>query len=336
MIRSTAEPGRAPVFLWRPFMPTFSIIIPVKPSGAIKALEALRRLPTDEYPFEVFVAEGTMPSRQRNLAARQAHGEIIYFLDDDSLVTDANLPRCAAVVRDSSVAVAGGPSLTPPSDSFLQRLFGFALSSPFGAGAMRNRYRAVGTARETTEQELILCNLAVRRDIFLEAGGFDERLYPNEENELLDRINSAHRLVHDPGMAVWRSQRSTLRAFMRQMFSYGRGRAQQTLLAGPRSLMSFLPLLFVFYLVVVPFLSDFWVWRFPLALYGLAALFSAVAAAFGSGKPGAAAVLLIFPIMHICNGLGLLKGFVCGKPVVATDDTVVVIRKLKSFEDQTW
>ena len=269
------------------------------------------------------------------MAARQAAGEILYFLDDDSLVLPDNLTKCAEAFEDRQVAVVGGPSLTPLSDSLLQRLFGLALTSLFGAGGMRNRYRAYGNRRETSEKELILCNLAFRRDIFLASGGFDERLYPNEENELLDRISVSNKLVHDPKMAVSRSQRPSLAAFMRQMFSYGRGRGQQTLLAGPRSAMSFVPLIFVVYLVLVPFLPASWLWRFPLVLYGLGSFASALSTAISSGTSAALNLLLIFPIMHICNGLGLLRGLVGGKPATG-ERPAVMIRKVKDFEDSAW
>lgn len=317
-------------------MPRFSIIIPVKPGGTITALEALKNL---EYPtelFEILVAEGTCPSRQRNLAAREAQGDLLYFLDDDSRPVPDALQRCAAAFRDSGVAVVGGPSLTPAGDTRLQRLFGAALSSLFGAGAMRNRYRATGSLRRTTEKELILCNLAFRRDLFLDADGFDERLYPNEENELLDRIAACGQmLLHEPAMAVERSQRPTLTAFMRQMFGYGRGRAQQTLLAGPGSVVSFAPLLLVCYLLLLPLLPAAPLWSVPLFAYAaLVAIFSLVAAV-GSGRLENLLLLLLFPLMHCCNGAGLLWGFAGGRPLRRRDGQVVV-RRVKGFDQDAW
>lgn len=317
-------------------MPKFSIIIPVKPGGAVAALDSLRKLDSSVHRFEILVAEGKLPSRQRNLAAEQCRGEVLYFLDDDSRVAPECLALCAGALEEHTVAVVGGPSLTPEDDSRLQRLFGSALSSLFGAGSMRNRYQAVGRPRETTEQELILCNLAFRRDRFLAAGGFDERLYPNEENELLDRISAAgFKMVHLPAMGVLRSQRSTLAAFVRQMFAYGRGRAQQTLLAGPRSAASFMPLVFVLYLLLLPLLPAIMIFKLPLIAYAGLAIISAVAAMVSSGRLETALVLFVFPVMHCCNGIGLLYGFLGGKPHVPPSADVV-IRVVKSAEQATW
>jgi glycosyltransferase involved in cell wall biosynthesis len=320
-------------------MTTFSIIIPVKPGGTVTALKALKVL---EYPvarFEILVAEGTCPSRQRNLAAREARGDLLYFLDDDSRPVPDALWRCADAFSAAGVAVVGGPSLTPAGDTRLQRLFGAALSSLFGAGAMRNRYRATGSLRRTTEKELILCNLAFRRELFLEADGFDERLYPNEENELLDRIAaSGHDLLHDPAMAVERSQRPTLTAFMRQMFGYGRGRAQQTLLAGPGSLVSFAPLLFVLYLLLLPLLSllpGAPLWGIPLLAYAILVAVFSLGGAVTRGRLENLLLLFLFPLMHCCNGAGLLWGFAGGKPVRARDGRVAV-RRVKGFDQDDW
>jgi succinoglycan biosynthesis protein ExoA len=313
-------------------VPTFSFIIPVKPGGTVRALEALRQITSQTFPHEILISEGAQPSRQRNLAAQQARGDVLYFLDDDSRVTADCLAQCAGVLDDPAVAVTGGPSLTPADDSPLQHLFGCALSSPFGAGGVRNRYRSVGTVRETTERELILCNLAIRRDVFLAAGGLDERLYPNEENELLDRIRAAgHTLVHNPSMWVRRSQRATIMAFSRQMFSYGRGRGQQTLIAGPGSLMSFMPLAFVAYLVLFPLLSTSVFWKLPAVAYMALDVLFTLAAMSGSGRYTAISLLAIFPLMHCANGIGLLYGLLGGKPRQASGNDVT-IRRIKEFE----
>jgi len=289
---------------------TYTIIIPVKPAGAVRALERLRK--SVDYPaerFEVLVAEGRQPSRQRNLAAAEAKGEVLYFLDDDSLTGSGFLRSAARHFADPAVAVVGGPSLTPETDSLFQRAVGIALASPLGGGGARNRYRRTGTARATSERELILCNLAFRKEIFLTMGGLDERLYPNEENELLDRIaKGGLGLCHNPDLAVHRSQRPTLRAFCRQFFGYGRGRGEQTRIAGARSVVDFLPSLFLAYLLVLPLLP----WRvalLPLGVYGLAVIVSSLAGAAEKRLfPAIPWLMILYPSLHLCYGFGFVKG----------------------------
>jgi succinoglycan biosynthesis protein ExoA len=320
-------------------MPTFSFIIPVKPSGFVAAVASLRQIAAPPDLFEVLIAEGCSPSRQRNAAANVARGEIIYFLDDDSLVAADCLTLCSQILEDQAVAVVGGPSLTPAGDSLLQQLIGSALASLLGAGAVRNRYRACGVTRSTTEKELILCNLAIRRAVFIDSGGFDERLYPNEENELLDRIVSrGMKLVHAPGMAVRRSQRRTLKLFIRQMFAYGRGRAQQTLIAGPGTIIGFAPLAFLLYLSLLPLLPLTRLTLAPLFAYLILVLGFSAAAVISSGSLARLLLVPLYPLMHISNGWGLLYGLLGGKQgrSRACVAAGVTIRRLKEFEQLTW
>lgn len=285
-----------------------SVIIPVKPGGYVAALDPLQRLDDDSPDFEVIVAEGSRPSRQRNLAAAAAGGDILYFLDDDALVQADALKRLAAAFAEPKVVVVGGPSLTPDSDSMFQRAIGQTLSSAFGGGAIRNRYRQHGRLRETDDRELILCNLAIRKAVFLESGGLDERLYPNEENELIDRLRaSGARLLHDPDMFVTRSQRPTYRAFIRQMLTYGRGRAEQSLLSRTFSFKAIIPVLFACYLLSLPLSPGLW-YFIPALAYLVALLVTIVISLGRAGASLALRMPLLFLLLHFCYGFGFLVG----------------------------
>ncbi len=189
----------------------------------------------------------------------------------------------------------------------------------------------------TCDRELILCNLSLRRERFLALGGFDERLYPNEENELMDRImQDGGRLIHDPGLAVYRSQRPTLGAFIRQMYGYGRGRGEQTVLSGVIKPVTFIPPLFIFYLLLLP-LSHKAVYYAPLLCYLILDLVFTGYEGLKQGNPGSALLLpVIFPIFHFCYGLGMIRGLcsvVWKKASPAGTD--VTIRRVKEF-GQVW
>lgn len=310
---------------------SFSIIIPVKPGGFVAACHHLSTIMADSPDYEILLAEGCAPSRQRNLAAGEASGDILYFLDDDSLITRENLAFIAEEMANPAVAVVGGPSITPPTDSRLQQLFGCALASFIGSGAVQNRYRQQGKTRDTSDKELILCNLAVRRSVFMALGGFNECLYPNEENEFLERVISAgYRLIHNPAMLVYRSQRKTLKAFVHQMFSYGRGRGQQTLISSSFSVTSFVPLFFVVYLVLLLTGIKYVLLLLPLMVYVI--LIVAGSLLTLSRTRNICSLLLpgIFPLMHIANGMGLLWGLTQGKPV-SVSDSFIQIRRIKDM-----
>lgn len=315
-------------------MSTFSIIIPVKPGGYVAACQHLEKIMPESSNCEILLAEGCAPSQQRNRAALEASGDVLYFLDDDSLINAENLAACSCALNDPAVAVVGGPSVTPGDDSWLQQLFGFALASSFGSGAVNNRYRVYGEARETTDKELILCNLAVRRSVFTTLGGFNERLYPNEENEFLERVTSVgYKLLHDPSMFVLRSQRRTLKAFIRQMFSYGRGRAQQTLITSSYSVTSFIPLFFVVYLVMTLIWIKSVLLLVPLMVYLCAAFVSSLLVLRQTDCLASLLLIGLYPLMHIVNGIGLLWGLIRGKPEPVCD-SCIQIRKIKAFGEQ--
>jgi len=288
---------------------TFSIIIPVKPGGQVAALAALRRLDFPVEAYEVLVTEGCRPSVQRNRAAEQASGELLYFLDDDSLVNADALSHIADAMRDPTVAVIGGPSVTPVTDTPFQRSISYALQSLLGGGGVRTRYRALGVRRRTDERELILCNLCFRRDLFLKHGGLDERLYPNEENELLDRLQAAGQIfLHDPQLAVQRSQRSTVRAFLRQMYGYGLGRGEQTRISRRLPLAALIPPLFFLYVLSLTFVHAWW-YFLPLWLYLLLVLAAAGSTLLEQSVPGIGIrMIAIIPVMHLCYGAGIIIG----------------------------
>lgn len=306
--------GESPVFLCligESVTPRWSIVIPVKPGGAVRALDAIAVINYPKELVEVIVAEGSRPSSQRNRAAAAAAGEFIYFLDDDSIIKPHVLTRATEHFSDPQVAAVGGPSLTPSSDNLWQKAFGVALSSLVGGGSVRNRYRKSGGPRLTGDNELILCNLAFRREIFLGSGALDERLYPNEENELMDRIRSAGwKLLHDPDLAVTRSQRPSYTAFARQLFTYGRGRGEQTVISGRVTPVSFIPSIFVLYLLLLPFLDNP-VYSLPLLCYAVSAVATGLLESAKRRSPWLfPLLLLVIPTLHIAYGSGMFPGLI--------------------------
>lgn len=238
--------------------PHVTIIVPTKPGQAeIPSVEAARQLDYPHERIDIIVARGKQPAIQRNRALREATGEIIYFLDDDARPAPGSLRRAVQHFQnDPKVQMVGGPNLCPADAPFLEQVFAVVLASWIAFGPSRARYDRVGVARPSGEKELILCNLLARRATMLEVGGFDEALYPNEENALMDEVQKRGGiLLYDPDVLAERRPRSTLRAFCKMLMTYGRGRAEQFRLhPTPGSAMNFVPPLFVLYCLTLPLL----------------------------------------------------------------------------------
>jgi succinoglycan biosynthesis protein ExoA len=293
-------------------LPLVTVIIPTRPGDAEpRALAAVRRMAYPRDRMEVIVARGRQPSVQRNAALRAARGDFLYFLDDDSLPQPGNLRRALALFEDPATAMVGGPNLCPPEAPLLERVFAVVLSSLLAFGPSRARYDSVGTVRASSEKELILCNLMARREPVAALGGFDEALYPNEENALMDELQKrGNKLLYDPEFTVHRRPRPTLGAFCRMLMTYGRGRAEQFRLhPTPGSALNLIPPLFCVYLAVAPVLA--WRWPaglWPLALYALAVLAQTLVSA---SRHGALRSVLASPLMvlsHVFYGLGFWRG----------------------------
>jgi len=122
------------------------------------------------------------------------------------------------------------------------------------------------------------------------------------------------------------------------MFSYGRGRGQQTLIAGPDSVTAFIPLFFLLYLICLPLTTGIHFSRVPLYAYlALDFLFSIQAVA-SSGSLHRLLLFFLFPVMHLANGFGLLYGLLMGKVGVTntTGQASITISRIKEFGQSAW
>ena len=294
-------------------MPSVTVLIPTRPDQAeILAVAGARSLDYPPDKLEILVARGKQPSVQRNAGMKAARGELICFLDDDSVAQPGHLRRAVAHFRDPKVKIVGGPNVCPPDAPELEQVFALVLASWLAFGPSRARYTPVGAARETGEKELILCNLLARRDALLELGGFDEALYPNEENALMDELQKrGGKLLYDPEAIVFRRPRRTLKAFAKMLVNYGRGRAEQfrehpTL----GSALNFIPPGFLVYLVTLPALV-FLVGKLglmPLVLYALALLLQTLANLPRGGVVRSLGAVPLIVLTHVLYGLGFWRG----------------------------
>jgi succinoglycan biosynthesis protein ExoA len=335
-------------------LPSVTIVIAARPGQAqVQAVAGARALRYPEEKLEVIVARGRQPSAQRNRALQAARGEWVYFLDDDSVADPHNLERAARYFSAPETRMVGGPNICPPEAPGLEQVFALVLSSCLAFGPSRARYTPVGQPRAASEKELILCNLLARRSAMLELGGFNEALYPNEENALMDELQKrGGKLMYDPELIVYRRPRSNLRAFARMLLTYGRGRAEQFRLHPTfGSLLNFVPPLFCVYLLglIAALIAAPRLGKLLLAPLGLYFFMLLVQASLLMGKRSGqhapamvtrlframAAVPLIF-LTHALYGLGFWRGLFTKLGSARNASQEVVLDPLKELGKAEW
>ena len=224
--------------------------------------------------------------------------------------------------------MVGGPNLCPPDAPKPEQAFAAVMGNWLAFGPSCARYTPVGHLRATGEKELILCNLLARRATLLAAGGFDEALYPNEENALMDAVTArGGKLLYDPEFFVQRRPRPTLEAFVKMLLNYGRGRAEQFRLHPTfGSALNFVPPLFCLYLLLTPWLPTLLLW--PLGLYAAAVL--AQACTLNTCPVcGLPRMLPLIVLTHVCYGLGFWRGwFTRLKPATTIAPVAVILETI--------
>jgi succinoglycan biosynthesis protein ExoA len=213
--------------------PRYTLIIPVaRFEEAEPALERLREF-APASGLQILVAIGRHPARQRNAALSKSAGAVVVFLDNDCVIGPSYWDELERDFERPEVGVVGGPALLRPAAGSRERIFHALLTHPFVVGPLRARYAALGKFRASSQTELILCNLAARREVFAQIGHLPIELYPNEENEWLDRAQTAGvGIFYDPALQVFRPQRQTWAALARMLVRYGIGRTKQLQVSG--------------------------------------------------------------------------------------------------------
>jgi glycosyltransferase involved in cell wall biosynthesis len=201
-----------------------SVIVPFHRDLTLLArcLAALHPLPPDSEL--IIVADGTVddcrdvaaahrarvitisgpsgPAVARNVAARMAAGDVLVFIDADVMVSGGALTRLARMFVDEprTSAVFGAYDERPVHPGFVSQYKNLAHSYIHQSSAPRTQTFWAGFG-------------AVRRDVFLALGGFDERFRrPSVEDiDFGYRLTDAgHTVILDPSLCACHQKRWTL------------------------------------------------------------------------------------------------------------------------------
>jgi GT2 family glycosyltransferase len=141
----------------------------------------------------------------RNKGLAIARGDIIAFLDDDSMIQPGWLSSLLRVYRDEKVGAAGGRVIRRPEPYCNQQNGSPQLTvQPSGIVIARD-IDCPGNGKIEVDH-LIGCNMSFRRQALEDVGGFDPTYTLTnlrEETDLCIRVKKAGwRIIYDPSIAV--------------------------------------------------------------------------------------------------------------------------------------
>jgi GT2 family glycosyltransferase len=177
--------------------------------------------------------------KAQNLAIRHAEGKILAFFDDDVEVTPEWITIAADFFRSKAIDVMQGPIMIPPQMQSNEELM-----------RLQRRYRTINFVQYPSDmieiKTITGANMAIRREVFLNVGYFNEELGPgrsgiSEDVEFAQRvIRSGSHIGYEHRAAVYHEvdwSRLTEEFFQQRHEQQGRSR----LIYKKQSLVSIMP-----------------------------------------------------------------------------------------------
>jgi GT2 family glycosyltransferase len=218
--------------------PRISVVVCTHNGGATigSCLDALSRI---EYPdFEVIVVDdgsndGTSSiaaefdvrlirtanrglSSARNTGLEAATGEIVAFTDDDACPDRDWLRYLAQAFETSAHVGIGGPNVSPPDGSLVERAVACAPGGPIHV-----------LLSDDVAEHIPGCNMAFRREALQMIGGFDPTFrIAGDDVDVCWRLQERGWTIgFSPAGVVVHRRRRSVRAYLRQQVEYGKAEA---------------------------------------------------------------------------------------------------------------
>lgn len=171
-----------------------------------------------KFDLKLIRQKNTGPAGARNRGVAEARGEFVAFTDDDCLPTPTWLEKLVSMLSEKPDALVGGSTFNGLKDDL------FAETSQLIVQLVYEHFN-----RDPSDAYFFASNnIAMRRDSFVQVGGFDFSFsVASEDREFCDRWRMRGRLlVWERNALIEHRHSQTLAGFCRLHFRYGQGAFQ--------------------------------------------------------------------------------------------------------------
>lgn len=184
-------------------------VIIIDDGSTDKTLEVLSELKTQNSKLKILKQKHKGVSEARNLGAKKAQGQILAFIDSDCVPEKNWLKNIVAALSNLTVGAVGAGYSGGADNSFWQRFCYEELSF-----RRRKMNKFVTTALSN--------NMACRKNLFWEAGGFPKKYPVCEDMFLTYQISRKYKISWLKGNGVKHHFKKSLKSFLKHQYFFGR------------------------------------------------------------------------------------------------------------------
>lgn len=162
----------------------------------------------------------TRPAQKRDIGAQKSRGTILAFIDDDAYPSNNWLHEAMPLFERKKADVICGPGILPPIASFWEHTFDEILKTWIGNADLTLR---VTPKKERYVDDYPSMNFLIKKDVFLQLGGFNSDYWPGEDSKLCeDIVYKLHgKIFYSPRVVVYHHRRNSLLPYLKQHGQYG-------------------------------------------------------------------------------------------------------------------
>lgn len=179
---------------------------------------------SQQISIQYYYKENTGPGQSRNYGVERAKGEYVLIVDSDAVLPAGYLKAIDDELRKQPCDAFGGPDASHPSFTPIQKAISYSMTSFFTTGGIR------GGKKQMEKFHPRSFNMGVRRDVYLQLGGFSPMrfskmsLYGEDIDFSIRIFRGGYSCRLFPEAWVWHKRRTDFKKFWHQVYNSGLAR----------------------------------------------------------------------------------------------------------------